>query len=340
MTDHAQTANHVTLSARRWFDNDSGSDYARNNEGRIDWLRTTPFVLMHVACLAVFWVGVSPIAVAVAVLLYVVRMLAITGFYHRYFSHKTFKTSRALQFVFAVLGSAAVQRGPLWWAAHHRHHHAHSDQPEDSHSPRQRGFWYSHVAWFMNTENFRTKQRLIRDFSRYPDFNMVDVSHSDQPLTAGVHLEVAPPLAKPRIAILLGPNQELRVQITTPSGTSAVVPASVGRTVSLTELGLDLRLERLVASARPEFGVKHSREGSESGMSYVRLEAEMDGASQSLWLERGSGPREVSMDGGVQLEASFGPKLRTLPFAIALEEFEVIRYPVEALPFVENAGSR
>jgi stearoyl-CoA desaturase (delta-9 desaturase) len=174
MTDHAQTANHVTLSARRWFDNDSGSDYARNNEGRIDWLRTTPFVLMHVACLAVFWVGVSPIAVAVAVLLYVVRMLAITGFYHRYFSHKTFKTSRALQFVFAVLGSAAVQRGPLWWAAHHRHHHAHSDQPEDSHSPRQRGFWYSHVAWFMNTENFRTKQRLIRDFSRYPELRFLD----------------------------------------------------------------------------------------------------------------------------------------------------------------------
>ena len=174
MTDHAQTANQVALSARRWFDNDSGSDYARNNEGRIDWLRTTPFVLMHVACLAVFWVGVSPIAVGVAVVLYVVRMLAITGFYHRYFSHKAFKTSRALQFVFAVLGSAAVQRGPLWWAAHHRHHHAHSDQPKDSHSPRQRGFWYSHVAWFMNTENFRTKQRLIRDFSRYPELRFLD----------------------------------------------------------------------------------------------------------------------------------------------------------------------
>ena len=171
---HARAASSVTIAARRWFDNDIGATEAPGDEGRIDWFRTTPFVLMHVACLAVFWVGISPIAVAVAVGLYAVRMFAITGFYHRYFSHKAFKTSRAMQFIFAVIGSSAVQRGPLWWAAHHRHHHAHSDGPEDSHSPRQRGFWYSHIAWFMNTRNYRTRQRLVRDFMRYPELRFLD----------------------------------------------------------------------------------------------------------------------------------------------------------------------
>jgi stearoyl-CoA desaturase (delta-9 desaturase) len=106
--------------------------------------------------------------------MYVVRMLAITGFYHRYFSHKAFKTSRPVQFVFAAVGASAVQRGPLWWAAHHRHHHANSDQPGDSHSPRQHGFWHSHLTWFLNRKNYRTKSELIRDLERYPELRFLD----------------------------------------------------------------------------------------------------------------------------------------------------------------------
>jgi stearoyl-CoA desaturase (delta-9 desaturase) len=109
----------IRAAARRWFDSDVGYQQAPDSVGdRIDWLRTLPFLLMHAACLSVLWVGWSPVAVAVAGALYVLRMLAITGFYHRYFSHKTFKTSRPAQFIFAVLGATAVQRGPLWWAAH------------------------------------------------------------------------------------------------------------------------------------------------------------------------------------------------------------------------------
>ena len=169
-------------------------------------------------------------------------------------------------------------------------------------------------------------------FSRYPDLKAVESDASHRPLTAGVHLEASAPPAKPRIAILLSPDHELRVQTTTPSDPSAVVPASVGQTVSLTALGLDLRLERLVPSARVEFGVKPSRAGGESGASYVRLEAELNGTSESVWLQRGGGPRQVILDGGGQLEAAFGPQLRTLPFAIALEEFELIRYPGSSRP--------
>src|SRR5690606_33758562 len=109
----------LVASVTRWFDtaaiplDDVASD-------RIDWLRVLPFIGLHLACLGVLWVGFSWFALAVAAILYALRMFAITGFYHRYFSHKAFKTSRPLQFAFAALGAMSVQRGPLWWAAHHR----------------------------------------------------------------------------------------------------------------------------------------------------------------------------------------------------------------------------
>lgn len=159
-----------------WFDSSAAPVDATDaaERRRIDWLRVLPFVALHLACFAVVWVGWSWIAVATAVGLYALRMFAITAFYHRYFSHKTFRTSRALQFVFAVLGASAVQRGPLWWASQHRHHHAHSDGPEDAHSPRQQGFLWAHSGWFMARENFATRERLIRDFAKYPELRFLD----------------------------------------------------------------------------------------------------------------------------------------------------------------------
>ena len=162
-------------SLLRWFDAGTGSTAVEDtSRDRIDWARILPFVGMHAACLAVFWVGVSPVAVGVAVALYVLRMFAITGFYHRYFSHRTFKTSRAAQFAFAVIGAAAVQRGPIWWAAHHRHHHAHSDRPEDVHSPSQRGFLWSHMGWFLSRGHFAPDLGRVRDLLRYPELRWLD----------------------------------------------------------------------------------------------------------------------------------------------------------------------
>jgi stearoyl-CoA desaturase (Delta-9 desaturase) len=160
----------------RWFDtsvHDSGTAADASSE-RIDWLRVLPFVGLHLACLGVIWVGVSWFAVAVAAFLYALRMFAITGFYHRYFSHKAFKTSRPVQFVFAVLGAMSVQRGPLWWAAHHRHHHRHSDREEDLHSPVQRGFLWSHMGWFMTPRAFATDWNAIRDLKRFPELRLLD----------------------------------------------------------------------------------------------------------------------------------------------------------------------
>jgi len=128
---------------------------------------------MHLACIGVLFVGVSPAALWTAATLYALRMFAITGFYHRYFSHRAFRTSRALQFGFALLGAASVQRGPLWWAAHHRHHHRHADTERDVHSPRH-GFWRSHVGWFLTARNFATDHDAVKDLGRYPELRWLD----------------------------------------------------------------------------------------------------------------------------------------------------------------------
>ncbi|MBC7982722.1 MAG: acyl-CoA desaturase [Candidatus Obscuribacterales bacterium] len=156
-----------------WFDS-TAADVDQGNARRIDWLRVIPFIGMHLACFTVIWVGVSPIAVTLAVSLYALRMFAITGFYHRYFSHKAFRTSRFVQGLFAVLGAAAVQRGPLWWAAHHRHHHAHADETSDPHSPQQHGFVWAHTGWFLAQENFATRTALIKDLTKYPELRLLD----------------------------------------------------------------------------------------------------------------------------------------------------------------------
>ncbi len=159
-------------SVVRWIDTDARVGEAGSD--RIDWVRCVPFIGMHVLCVCGAWTGVSITALAVAGALYALRLFAITAFYHRYFSHRTFRTSRAFQWVMAATGSLAVQRGPIWWAAHHRHHHLHAEEPSDLHSPVQHGFWRSHMFWFMTGAGFRTQTRYVRDWLQFPELRWLD----------------------------------------------------------------------------------------------------------------------------------------------------------------------
>lgn len=163
-------------SLMRWIDSWSVSQETRvltAETQKIQWLRIIPFILLHLSCLAVFWVGVSWFAVIFMLLFYVIRMFAITAFFHRYLSHKTFQTSRFVQFLFSLIGTMSAQRGPLWWAAHHRYHHRHTDTEQDPHSST-RGFWYSHVGWFLNDYNFATRKEVIKDWLKYPELVWLD----------------------------------------------------------------------------------------------------------------------------------------------------------------------
>ena len=160
---------------RRWIDTEATiADRSITHEKKVDWLRILPLIFMHAMCLGVLWVGWSWTAIWVAILLYLVRMFAITGFYHRYFSHKAFKTNRFWQFIFGVLGNSSVQRGPLWWASHHRHHHRFTDMAEDIHSPSRHGFWWSHIGWMTSKANFATNLKYVAEWARYPELRWLN----------------------------------------------------------------------------------------------------------------------------------------------------------------------
>ncbi len=182
----------LTKSVGAWFDSGVMPEgVAEFPDFKIDWWRTLPFILLHLSCLTVLLVGWSWVAVGVAVSLYVIRMFAITGFYHRYFSHRTFRTSRFMQFVFAVVGNSSVQRGPLWWAAHHRHHHRHSDENRDQHSAARHGFLWSHIGWIMSKRNFPTDIRGVQDLAKFPELRFLDRFDNLVPLVFGVSLFLA-----------------------------------------------------------------------------------------------------------------------------------------------------
>jgi stearoyl-CoA desaturase (Delta-9 desaturase) len=148
-------------------------DSVQESDG-VDWRKSLPFLGVHVASLAGFWTGVSWKALLLCFALYTIRMFGITAGYHRYFSHRSYRTSRWFQFVLACIGCSAMQKGPLWWAAHHRHHHRYSDREEDLHSPQQHGFWWAHIGWILSDRYEATRSDTIRDFSKYPELRWLD----------------------------------------------------------------------------------------------------------------------------------------------------------------------
>ena len=175
----------------RWFDSEAHNHHVPenpNDENRISWFRCLPFLIVHLACFGVLITGVSAVAVIVCLAMFWIRMFAITAFYHRYFSHKSYKTNRFWQFVFAVMGNMASQRGPLWWAAHHRNHHKHSDEDIDLHSPVKHGFWRSHIGWFMSEKGFKTDYSVIKDLAKFPELRFLNRFDSLVPIALAIFM--------------------------------------------------------------------------------------------------------------------------------------------------------
>jgi stearoyl-CoA desaturase (delta-9 desaturase) len=159
---------------------------------RIDWFASSPFIAIHLVALATPWLAPPTLGlVGLAAGAYLVRMFAITAGYHRYFAHRAYRTGRGFQFLLALVGGASAQKGALWWAAHHRDHHRDSDGPEDIHSPVRRGFWWSHVGWFLSTRHNATKLDRIKDLARYPELRFLDRWHAIPPTLLALGLFLA-----------------------------------------------------------------------------------------------------------------------------------------------------
>jgi len=151
-------------------------------------LHALPFTLIHVAALAVLFVKFRWSYVAVCLGLFWLRMFFVTAGYHRYFSHRSFKTGRAFQFVFAFVAMTSAQKGVLWWAAHHRHHHRYSDTEFDLHSPTLFGFFWSHVGWIISDRYNETQLDYIGDFAKYPELRWLNKYHVVPPVALAVPL--------------------------------------------------------------------------------------------------------------------------------------------------------
>ena len=184
----------------RWVDADHHPEELRacahSGPDTVDWARCIPFVILHLGCLGVIWTGWSPAAVAATVALYWIRMFGVTAGFHRYFSHRSYRTSRAFQFVLALLAGTTVQRGALWWAATHRHHHQHSDEEEDKHSPVAHGFWWSHIGWITCRRHFPTDYAAVPDLAKYPELVFLNRFDSLVPALYAAALYAAGALAE------------------------------------------------------------------------------------------------------------------------------------------------
>lgn len=134
-----------------------------------------PYWGVHVlAIVGVISTGFSWLGLAIAAAAYWPRMFFVTGAYHRYFSHRSFKTSRWFQFLLALGATTTAQKGPLWWAAHHRLHHKLSDEPGDLHSVKQSGFWWSHHGWILSNGLEETDMSRIKDFAKYRELRWLN----------------------------------------------------------------------------------------------------------------------------------------------------------------------
>ena len=136
-----------------------------------------PFLAVHASVLLVLTVPFEPIYIAWLLGSYYLRMFAVTGGYHRYFSHRAYKLNRFWQFCLAFLAQTSGQKGALWWAAHHRDHHLNSDRKTDLHSPVHEGFWWSHLGWILSDEYNNYDPDRIPDFTKYPELVWLNKYH-------------------------------------------------------------------------------------------------------------------------------------------------------------------
>jgi stearoyl-CoA desaturase (delta-9 desaturase) len=148
--------------------------------------KTIPMVAVHLACFAAFFMKFHWSYLIVCLALYWGRMFFVTGGYHRYFSHRSYKTSRVFQFIIALIATSSTQKGVLWWAANHRHHHRYSDTEEDLHSPSFGGFLWSHIGWILSNRYDDTRYELIGDFAKFPELRWLNKYFLVPPVALGV----------------------------------------------------------------------------------------------------------------------------------------------------------
>lgn len=176
------------------------------------------FLLIHLSPLLMIWTGVTWFDFTLAISLYFIRMFFVTGAYHRYFAHTTYKTSRVFQFFLAFMAETSLQKGILHWAANHRIHHKYSDTPKDPHSKKIYGFWYSHVGWIIGPDFKKTRFDLIQEFAKFPELRWLNKNHLVPPLTLALFVYIFGGIYN-----TLNLDEQLKMQAVLTNGLSSLV---------------------------------------------------------------------------------------------------------------------
>ncbi|MBX5443101.1 MAG: fatty acid desaturase [Solirubrobacteraceae bacterium] len=143
-----------------------------------------PFVGLIVAIVLLWGWGVTWVDLGLMAFMYVITGLGITVGYHRMLTHRSFQTSKPVEYTFAILGSMAIEGSPIEWVADHRKHHAHSDQEGDPHSPHAgfaggglrnalRGLYHAHIGWLFVNEGRATKRKYAPDLLDDPGIRWI-----------------------------------------------------------------------------------------------------------------------------------------------------------------------
>lgn len=147
------------------------------------------FWLVQASALLVFAVPFSAGLALLWAVSHFLRAIGLTLAFHRYFAHRAFKMNRVAQFVWALIGTAAMQKGPLWWAGHHVNHHRFADREGDPHSPMVSGIYYAHIGWFLNdarNDELEPTNPVIRDFSKFPEIRFLSTYFFVPPLVLAI----------------------------------------------------------------------------------------------------------------------------------------------------------
>ena len=130
---------------------DSSAERPRPHGKDIDYftmsfLLLTPVLGIAGTALYTYFNGFSLWMPILAVAMYLLVGMSICAGYHRFFSHKSYEASRAVQVFYAIFGAMAAQNSILWWSSSHRIHHQYVDRDWDPYNI-QRGFWWAHILW-------------------------------------------------------------------------------------------------------------------------------------------------------------------------------------------------
>jgi stearoyl-CoA desaturase (Delta-9 desaturase) len=151
----------------------------------VSTITATIFWIVQISAVTVLLVPFKWAYLALWAFAHFSRAIGLTLAFHRYFAHRSFQMNRVVRFAWAFLGTAAMQKGPLWWAGHHVNHHRYADREGDPHSPRVRGFYYAHIGWFLNDakhDRLEASNPVLRDFSSYPEILFLERFNTVPPI--------------------------------------------------------------------------------------------------------------------------------------------------------------